>query len=71
MTVGTAGVAQSGPGRGDVTPDAYTYADRVQARVILIDGDTLAKLLVSHNIGVQIQDTYVIKRVDEDFFDEQ
>jgi restriction system protein len=38
---------------------------------LLIDGDTLAKLMVTHNIGVQTQDTYVIKRIDEDFFDEQ
>jgi hypothetical protein len=50
-------------------PDANTYADRVQARVILIDGDTLAKLMGTHNIGVQIQNTSVIKRIDEDSID--
>jgi restriction system protein len=52
------------------TPDAYTYAERVQARVILVNGDELASLMVSHNIGVQDKATYVIKRIDEDFFDE-
>jgi restriction endonuclease Mrr len=30
----------------------------------------LARELVQHNIGVQYQHTYVIKRIDEDFFDE-
>ena len=52
------------------TPEAVTYADRVAARVILIDGLALASLMVRYNIGVQDQQTYVIKRVDEDFFDE-
>lgn len=52
------------------TNEATTYADRVAARVILIDGITLAQLMVTHNIGVRDRETYVIKRVDEDFFEE-
>jgi hypothetical protein len=52
------------------TPEAITYADRVAARVVLIDGATLSGLMVPHNIGVQNQQTYAIKRVDEDFFEE-
>jgi restriction system protein len=52
------------------TPEAATYADRVAARVILIDGPSLSSLMVQHNIGVQEQETYVIKRVDEDFFED-
>lgn len=49
--------------------DAYTYAEKVAARLILIDGSTLAKLMVEHNIGAQDYETYVLKRVDEDFFE--
>jgi restriction system protein len=52
------------------TSEASTYADRVAARVVLIDGQELSGLMVRHNIGVQDQQTYVIKRIDEDFFDE-
>jgi restriction system protein len=52
------------------TPEAVTYADRVAARVILFDGLALSGLMVRYNIGVQDQQTYVIKCVDEDFFDE-
>ena len=52
------------------TNEATTYADRVAARVVLIDGIALAQLMVTHNIGVQDRETYVIKRVDEDFFEE-
>jgi restriction system protein len=42
----------------------------VAARVVLIDGQALSNLMVQHNIGVQDQYTYVIKRIDEDFFEE-
>lgn len=52
------------------SPEARTYSDRVMARLVLIDGQTLASLMVDHNIGAQDRDTYVIKRVDEDFFED-
>ena len=52
------------------TTDAATYAQRVPARVVLIDGRMLAELMVKHNIGGQDQGTHVIKRIDEDFFED-
>jgi restriction system protein len=52
------------------TADAISYVERVPARVVLIDGRMLADLMVKHNIGVQDQETYVIKRIDEDFFED-
>jgi restriction system protein len=52
------------------TADATSYVERVPARVVLIDGRMLADLMVKHNIGVQDQETYVIKRIDEDFFED-
>lgn len=42
----------------------------MHARVILIDGQQLARMMVTHNIGVQVKNMYVIKRVDEDFFED-
>lgn len=50
--------------------DAYAYAEKVSARVILIDGATLTALLVQHNIGAQDHEAFVLKRLDEDFFEE-
>jgi restriction system protein len=49
--------------------EARQYADKVPARIILIDGSTLAELMVQYNIGAQDNETYVLKRVDEDFFE--
>jgi restriction system protein len=37
---------------------------------VLIDGPELAQLMVQHNCRVRVEDTFVLKEVDEDFFDE-
>ena len=39
-------------------------------RVILIDGQRLAELMIEHNIGVARAYAYEIKRVDSDYFEE-
>jgi restriction system protein len=51
------------------TTDAREYADRVPARLVLIDGVRLTELMVLHNVGVQDEHTFTLKRVDEDFFE--
>ena len=38
-------------------------------KIILIDGDELAKLMILHNVGVQIERTLEFKKVDIDFFE--
>jgi restriction system protein len=52
------------------TSDAEDYAERVAARLILIDGRALGDLMVKYNVGVQDREIYVIKRIDEDFFED-
>lgn len=39
------------------------------AKVVLIDGRELAKLMIEYNIGVSVESTYEIKRIDSDFFE--
>jgi restriction system protein len=41
-----------------------------QKRVILIDGERLAELMIEHNIGVSRAYSYEIKRLDNDYFEE-
>lgn len=51
---------------------AKQKAASVQGKVIrLINGDELTKLMIKHNIGVQVKDTIQIKKIDEDFFIEE
>lgn len=48
--------------------DAQRYAGNVSPRVILIDGPTLAELMIDHDLGVSATQQYVLKKVDEDYF---
>jgi len=54
---------------GRFTAEALEYAQRVPARLVLIDGAQLTELMVLHNVGVQVEQTFILKRVDEDFFE--
>ena len=39
-------------------------------KIVLIDGMELAKLMVEYNLGVSVERTYEIKKIDSDFFEE-
>ena len=45
---------------------AVQYADKV--KIVLIDGNALTRLMIKHNVGVSVEHTYEIKRIDSDFF---
>jgi restriction system protein len=51
--------------------DAADYVSRIDAKVVLIDGETLAQLMIEHNVGVSKVNTYEIKKVDSDYFAEE
>ena len=38
-------------------------------KLVLVDGDQLARLMIVHNVGVSIRHTYEIKSLDRDYFD--
>lgn len=39
-------------------------------KVRLIDGDELAELMIDYNVGVANEETYIVKKLDSDFFDD-
>lgn len=51
------------------TAGARLEAERINARIELIDGSRLAGLLVRYGVGVQVQQTILLHRMDEDFFE--
>ena len=51
------------------TQGAHNEADRINARIELIDGAKLAQLLVVYGVGVQTEETVVLYGLDEDFFE--
>lgn len=55
----------------DFSDGARQYVRNLPQRVILIDGQRLAELMIEHNIGVSRTYSYEIKRVDSDYFEEE
>jgi restriction system protein len=53
------------------TKEALDFVDRIEGKkVVLIDGDRLAELMIEHGLGVTTTKTYELKEVSNDFFDE-
>lgn len=48
--------------------EAYTYASLIESKIILLDGAKLAELMVEHNVGVNVIESYEIKGIDRDYF---
>jgi restriction system protein len=51
------------------SPSAIETAQYLSKRIVLIDGEQLAKLMIRHNVGCRVEDTLQIKKIDEDFFE--
>jgi restriction system protein len=51
--------------------DAIDFASRIESKVVLIDGPTLVKYMIDHNVGVSLSQTYEVKRIDTDYFSEE
>jgi restriction system protein len=53
------------------TQPAQSFAERHPFKIVLIDGERLAGLMIRHNVGVRIDETMYLKKIDEDFFVEE
>lgn len=52
------------------TREAIEYAPRNETKIVLIDGEQLTQLMIDYNLGVTVQQTYELKRMDNDYFGE-
>jgi len=51
------------------TKEAEEYVSKQHAcKIVLIDGRTLAALMIEHNLGISVGHTYLIKKIDTDYF---
>lgn len=48
--------------------DAYDYASRIDNKIVLMDGEMIAQLLIDYGVGVNTAATYELKRIDSDYF---
>ncbi|HTM93152.1 MAG TPA: restriction endonuclease [Flavisolibacter sp.] len=51
--------------------EAITYASQMDTKIVLIDGEQLAQYMIDYNLGVSVQNTYEIKKIDSDYFEEE
>ncbi len=52
------------------TKEAIEYALQMDTKIVLIDGEKLAQYMIDYNLGVSVQNTYEIKKIDSDYFEE-
>jgi len=52
------------------TKDAEDYAQRIESRIVLIDGRRLASLMFDANVGVSARSSFTVKSIDGDYFEE-
>ena len=50
-------------------PSVEEYVRRIDKRVILIDGERLASLMIEHDVGVRVKTPLAIKEIDENAFE--
>ncbi len=47
---------------------AREYVQKIHKRIVLLDGNDLAELMIRHEVGVRIKENYQLKRIDEDYY---
>lgn len=50
--------------------DELDYAEALDSKVVLINGQQLAELMFEYGVGVSTVSSYIVKRIDSDFFED-
>jgi restriction system protein len=50
--------------------EALNYVKNIEKRIVLIDGAQLVDLMMVHNVGVDTSKTYLVQKMDLDYFEE-
>lgn len=51
--------------------EAEDYVARIERKIVLIDGQHLAQLMIDYDVGVATARSYVLKKLDLDYFEEE
>lgn len=52
----------------DFSKEAQEYVKNINNKVVLINGFTLARLMIENDVGVSTVSTYKVKKIDSDYF---
>jgi restriction system protein len=53
------------------TDAAKNFVKSIDKKIVLIDGEELASLMIDHDVGVNVETQYVVKKIDSDYFVEE
>jgi restriction system protein len=53
------------------TNEAKEYQPRNETKIVLIDGESLAELMIDYNLAVATVNVFEIKRIDNDYFGDE
>lgn len=53
------------------TKEAMEYTPKNETKIVLIDGEQLAQLMIDFSLGCTTQQTYELKKIDNDYFGEE
>ena len=56
---------------GNFSDSAREYSKQIDSKVVLIDGEQLAELMIDFNLGVGSSQAYEVKNIDMDYFTEE
>ena len=52
--------------------EAIAFAEKqLHQKIVLVDGNQLSELMIEYNLGVSVVETYVVKRVDYEIFNDE
>src|SRR5215207_5117556 len=55
---------------GNFSKEAKDYTYKIDSKIVLIDGIQLTEYMIDKNIGVTLEESYFIKKLDQDYFTE-
>ena len=51
--------------------EAWEYQPKNETKIVLIDGEQLAQMMIDHDLGVYPTNRYEIKKIDHDYFGDE
>lgn len=55
----------------DFSQDARDYVKNIEKKIVLINGQDLTRFMIDHDVGVATVDTYIVKKIDIDYFGDE
>ena len=55
---------------GNFSTEAKEYISKIESKIVLIDGKQLTEYMIDKNIGVTLEKSYSVKKLDQDYFEE-